>query len=267
MSAAFLSAPLLPHHRRTQHSHRHKLPKCATVAPPPANYKQLLEEAIASTRHAMSCGQSLVEIQFPPVPNMATAALNELLDANRAFAREFIRPFTPTRAPDSINIVFGDAGEARLARRVYGDQTPFRIRCMPPEKPPYARDDALVVVVQPGFNVSEWIQMENLQDCACLICINGDLDKVRGSYYPRLFYPGLYRVKTRFLVRFEPAYYIKQFSNGGTLMKRFDEPWSLFYKAVDAPDLAVLWSGEMRPDFVMIERLLAEQRVKDRLAS
>jgi hypothetical protein len=35
-----------------------------------------------------------------------------------------------------------------------------------------------------------------------IVFINGDSDKVRGGYYPRLFYPGLWAVKQRFLSRF-----------------------------------------------------------------
>jgi hypothetical protein len=33
----------------------------------------------------------------------------------------------------------------------------------------------------------------------CMVVLNGGLDKVRGGYYPRLFYPGLHAAKDKFL--------------------------------------------------------------------
>lgn len=200
-----------------------------------------------------------MEIQFPAVPNMATAALNELLDANRAYARDLVRSFVPRTPREKLHVVFPDVEEARLAVRAYGDVN-FTVRALPKQRPLYVREGGVAIVVQPGFNVSEWMEIENLEGMP-IITVNADLDKVRSSYYPRLFYPGLYKVKERFLSRFEEAYYIKMFANGGTLMRRFPDGWRLFYAALDG--LKEVWSGQSRPEPRMVERLLAECRRKE----
>lgn len=57
-----------------------------------------------------------------------------------------------------------------------------------------------------------------------MIVINGNLDRVRSSYYPRIFYPGLYEAKERFIKYFEPAYYIKPLP-GGYIFRVWPEPW------------------------------------------
>jgi Domain of unknown function (DUF1995) len=159
----------------------------------PSDYDVVRQEAVSATRSALEAGVPLIELQFPPIANMATAALNQLLDENRAFTREFLRPFTPQYKRERINIVFPDSKEARLAQKTWGD-VPFTIQSIPKNKehgaPSYVRsaaepgaigeDRGLMIVVNPGFNVSEWINMEVLQGGDPIILINGDLDKVRG---------------------------------------------------------------------------------------
>lgn len=56
------------------------------------------------------------------------------------------------------------------------------------------------------------------------IVVNGNLDRVRGGYYPRIFYPGLYNCKEKYLRFFEPIFYLKPVQ-GGLLFRRFPEPW------------------------------------------
>lgn len=264
-SPSFALAPLprpsLPQRRRLPSSLRQRrAPRCATALP--ATYVQLRAQCTASVQAALSAGEPLVEVQFPAVPNMATAALNELLDANRAFVREFLLAFTPRYPRGAVVAVFPDVAEARLAAKAYGE-VPFSVGAIPTDgrRPGYVDGDGVVAVVNPGFNVAEWINMETLAGGKALVAVNADLDKVRGGYYPRVFYPGLYKAKTRFLSRFQAAYYVKQFSNGGTLMRAFPEPWTLFYAGGGTSE--VLWSGDERPDFVDVERMLAKRRMED----
>lgn len=221
--------------------------------------------ATESALAAVSAGEKLIEISFPPVSNMATAALNELLDSNRSYARDFLFACRPRFPPSTLHAVFPDAAEARLAARYYGPDRPFFISALPGKERPAFTDDnppGLIVVVSPGFNVSEWIAMEKLEGSLPVIAINADLDKVRGGYYPRLFYPGLHAVKDRFLSRFCETYYLKMFSNGGTLLRRYPDIWRLFYRSRSGEVMEV-WSGEQRPEFKDVERLLVETREKD----
>lgn len=64
--------------------------------------------AAAVVKKAIDQHVTLIEVQFPPVQNMATAALNQLLDANRDITREFVRDFVPTLPSQRLNIVFPD---------------------------------------------------------------------------------------------------------------------------------------------------------------
>lgn len=260
---------------------RDRRPTRAAADPPstprlPSDYAALREQAVSSVRTALADGVTLCEVQFPPVANMATAALNQIQDANRAFARDFITPFIAELGVGAVEVVMPDAAEARLAKKLWGDETAFGIRAIPkPGSDSFVRSQAskspddpkkLVVCVNPGFNVSEWIDMESLEGLDPVILINGDLDKVRGGYYPRIFYPGLHAVKDRFLSRFEPVYYVKQFSNGGTLFRAYPSQWLLFYTPVEAGTSKLVRSFESRPEFRLVEDLLRNERTADRLA-
>ncbi|CAM9991962.1 unnamed protein product, partial [Choristocarpus tenellus] len=50
--------------------------------------------------------------------------------------------------------------------------------------------------------------------------------KVRGGYYPRIFYPGLHQAKERFLGNFETAYYLKALP-GGWLFRKQPDDWQV----------------------------------------
>lgn len=234
-------------------------PRCATSLP--SNYDQLREQATGAVQSALASKLPFLEVQFPAVRNMATAALNELLDANRDFTRSFLLSFTPRYAANSVIAVFPDVAEARLATKVYGE-VPFGVTAIPKKSvPDYMKGEGVAAVVNPGFNVDEWINMEKLRGDKAVVTINADLDKVRGGYYPRLFYPRLWNVKTRFLSKFVAVYYIKMFSNGGTLFRCFPDNWKMFYNGKEG--MKVLWEGEERPRFVEMEKLLAERRRRD----
>lgn len=234
----------------------------------PKTFESLHAATIASMNAALSSKVPLIEIQFPPVANMATAALNQTLDANRSFARQLMRAFQGRIAPGSTHILFPDKGEATLARKVWGD-VPFSVRSLPDKRPDYIERDAkrggIIVVVNPGFNVDEWIKMQNLRGALPIVSVNADFDKLRGGYYPKIFYPGLHKAYDAFLNEFESVYYVKQFSNGGTLLRAYPEKWLLYYDSLNG-EREVLWSGDDRPAFREVERMLRERRTKDLVA-
>lgn len=79
--------------------------------------------------------------------------------------------------------------------------------------------------------------------CAHLICIisvpphpranrdywynnDNNNNKLRGGYYPRIFFPGLYNAKERFLKKFETVYYLKALP-GGWIFRRAPEDWQV----------------------------------------
>lgn len=238
---------------------------CQTPLPP--SFDAMRQQATDAALAAVSAGHNLIELSFPAVPRIATAALNQLLDANRAYAKQFLFACRPRLTTANLYAVFQEPAEARLAAKAYGPDMPFDI-CSLPKKdtqiPSFvsSKSDGLIVVVQPGFNVDEWIAMERLEGSLPIVAINPDLDKVRGSYYPRLFYPNLHKVKDRFLSRFVEAYYLKPLSNGGTLYRCYPGEWKLFYSRRDGSTSEVA-SYTQRPSFRTVEQLLTKYRQEE----
>lgn len=119
--------------------------------------------------------------------------------------------------------------------------------------------------VNPGFNVSEWFSMQSLSS-KFIVSLNGDLDRIRSGYYPRIFYPKLFKTRTEFLVNFQEVFYLKPLADGGMLFREYPNNWTLYYKPLNAPKSVVLWQGETRPQFKDIQSLLKNARIKDQLA-
>lgn len=232
-------------------------------------------QAIDAALIALEKNETLIELQFPAVSNMATAALNQLLDANRSFTKQLLFACRPRFPSSDLHAIFQDKGETKLAMKTFGKDMPFSISSLPRDDksiPAFVQGNGqgngqgIMVVVQPGFNVDEWISMERLQGPLPIVTVNADLDKVRSNYYPRLFYPGLHAAKNRFLSKFGEVYYLKPFSNGGTLFKRYPDIWRLFYTQRSGETVQV-WSGDTRPPFVQVEKQLSQCRQDDLLSS
>lgn len=231
----------------------------------PKTFEQMQAQATDNGIAGLRQGEPLIEINFPSVPNIATAALNQLLDANRVYVRRFVQACATrlSSSYDEYYIIFPDKGEMNLARKSYrGEVKNVCTFSNAPDMIP-SGGNGVIVVVQPGFNVDEYIDMESLEQFNMpIVSINGDLDKIRSdSYYPKWFYPKLHKVRTRFLTRFKETYYIKFLSNNGTLIKLYDRPWTLFYKT------GIIWQDADRPQFKMVEKLLSQAKQDDLLSS
>lgn len=208
-----------------------KLPKLppSVGAPLDAFYDEVRKQATEAAQAALKQGVEQLEIEFPISPGRIDVSLGEFLDDSRTWTREFIRPFTP-KGP-KLWVVFPDGKEATLAGQKWGGGN-FRIMSLkgaidlPKDEP-----CELQVVVTPGFNIEEFIQIEKVRrPNVPMIVVNGNLDRVRGGYYPRLFYPNLYNVKERMLKFFEPVYYLKA-AQGGFIYRKYPEDW----QQVDIP--------------------------------
>ncbi|KAG5183547.1 hypothetical protein JKP88DRAFT_277561 [Tribonema minus] len=115
--------------------------------------------------------------------------------------------------------VFAEPGEAKLAAKAFtggaSGSLPFWVTSIEEALRKGAASNGgrdLQLVVQPGFNIDEWIQWDTLYAAGAkarqaagaagqpsMVVLNGSLDKVRGGYYPKLFYPGLHAAKDRFI--------------------------------------------------------------------
>ncbi|GAB5030752.1 Hypothetical protein NocV09_00400290 [Nannochloropsis oceanica] len=179
--------------------------------------------AIDAVQAGLRDGLEQLEIEFPISPGRIDVSLGEFLDDSREWTREFVRPFTPKGS--KLWVIFPDGKEATLANERWGGVN-FRIMGIESAmKMPKEEVCELQVVVTPGFNVQEYINMEKIQRPGVpMVVVNGNLDRIRGGYYPRLFYPGLYNVKERMLKFFEPVFYLKP-AQGGFIYRRYPEEW------------------------------------------
>jgi len=210
-------------------------------------YPSLIKQCVEAAQSALKGGVRLMELEFPPVKGKLDVSLGETLDANRGFAREITRSFS-SQYGKALWLIFPDAQEAELARKVYG-QTTFRVTDIKDAAISRASDNEckLQIVVNPGFNIDEWINLEKVDKGCPMIVLNGGFDKLRGGYYPRLFYPGLYSVKERYLQKFEPIYYLKPLA-GGWIFRKYPEDWQLLFEAKGTKPITIE-SFETRPEF------------------
>lgn len=79
----------------------------------------------------------------------------------------------------------------------------------------------LAFFIQPGNGgpVEDWINCEKIYEgddsTTHYVMINGALDKVRGGYYPAIFFPKLAKTVDRFYKKFESVFYLKPITQNG----------------------------------------------------
>ena len=96
------------------------------------------------------------------------------------------------------------------------------------------------LIIQPGNGgpVEDWVnceKMHNEQKDTSLVIVNGALDKVRGGFYPAIFFPKLAASVDRFYNKFESVFYLKPFSDKGVygwLYRVYPEPWQVVWENV-----------------------------------
>ena len=81
-----------------------------------------------------------------------------------------------------------------------------------------------------------------------LVIFNGELDKLRGGYYPRFVYPKLALVSRDFVPQVEAAYYVHNFKGArpAALFREYPGPWQLYKRARDG-SVALARELEARP--------------------
>ena len=78
----------------------------------------------------------------------------------------------------------------------------------------------IAFVIQPGNGgpVEDWVNCEKIHLASpdtSMVIINGALDKVRGGYYPAIFFPKLAATVDRFFKTFESVFYLKPITDKG----------------------------------------------------
>ncbi|KAF5827075.1 hypothetical protein DUNSADRAFT_1385 [Dunaliella salina] len=122
--------------------------------------------------------------------------------------------------------------------------------------------DELFVIAYPHFNPREEMGavFELYQQVAQprgmpIIIFNGELDRLRGGYYPSLFFPELARLTNDFLPKFETAYYIHNFkgTKPGVLFRAYPGPWCVFRRnPQDSSDLRLIYTSDTAPSLKQV---------------
>eukprot|EP00566_Odontella_aurita_P000603 CAMPEP_0113555128 /NCGR_PEP_ID=MMETSP0015_2-20120614/16542_1 /TAXON_ID=2838 /ORGANISM="Odontella" /LENGTH=373 /DNA_ID=CAMNT_0000456365 /DNA_START=109 /DNA_END=1233 /DNA_ORIENTATION=+ /assembly_acc=CAM_ASM_000160 len=123
---------------------------------------------------------------------------------------------------------------------------------------------ALSLVIQPGNGgpVEDWVNLEKVHlssSASKMVIVNGALDKVRGGYYPGVFFPKLAATVDRFYKKFESVFYLKPISDKGVygwLYRVYPEPWQVVLQTV-AEDKrgqmviqdSVVYTSDERPSY------------------
>ena len=167
-----------------------------------------LRLALDGCKNALKDQQNLLEIEFPALLKN-DISVSETLNANRRFVRKFCDSFK--EYGKDLWVIFPDQGEASLARKdpSWGESLPFTLSSISGAMlAPADAQPKLIIAVNPGFNIDEWIDLPKIQREGCpMIVINGNLDRLRNGYYPQFIYPGLAKVTKGFYVKFAQVIY------------------------------------------------------------
>jgi len=118
----------------------------------------------------------------------------------------------------------------------------------------------LLLVIQPGNGgpVEDWVNCEKIMATTAhentpMVIINGALDKVKGGFYPAIFFPKLAATVDRFYKKFETVFYLKPFSDKGVygwLYREYPQPWQVYYENVKQGK-----DGNAEVEYVMVDAL------------
>lgn len=147
---------------------------------------RILSLAIENTKKCLEESNSLIEIEFPP-SRKSDVSVSETLAKNRIFTRGFVRSWSSSLGK-RLWVLFPDNKEANLAKQDtswgLNDKLPFTVTSIESVvKMSEAEMDVeslpqLIIAVNPGFNVEEWIQLSKIKFSAPTVVINGNLDRV-----------------------------------------------------------------------------------------
>jgi Domain of unknown function (DUF1995) len=208
-------------------------------APPPASFYQAIQQSAAATAAAIADGETLLEIEFPPLPTaqLESSAVGAytVIDANIQLAVDFARSFAT--AGKRVVIAFPDLIEKdRAVEQNDENEEPvegirfaairdqrkgniFEMIWTKPEVEIAARDDDDMFVVI-GASAQELPDVEKLVETAGdrpVVLFNLKLDVSRGD----LGLPAFPRkaLHWRFLSRVLPVYYLRTRTYSRTLLQ------------------------------------------------
>ncbi|WIA14511.1 hypothetical protein OEZ85_003030 [Tetradesmus obliquus] len=262
----------------------------ATLLEFPSEYDTAIRQAQLATKAALADGLKLLEVEFPVSGLAASQGdgdgqteMNECMAYLRKFMNGFADQAQATRVffPDNVELAIARSGQTsdpsagrRAMDATFGSDCDFRMGYLTKQSAAWAvlgmnfgntfqpsdlvkPDDAMFVVAYPSFNPREELSAtRQLWDAAAapadrpLIIFNGELDRLRGGYYPGLFFPELAKLTAEFLPKVEAAYYIHNFkgTRPGVLFRAYPGPWQVLRRSPIDPDATqCVWSSDTRP--------------------
>jgi hypothetical protein len=221
-------------------------------------FNSIVQQSSTSVRNCIQDKASLIEIAFPE-SRKSDISVTESLTINRDYTFELLKSFS--NYGNDVWVLFPDRKESFLASETKsGKAASFRLTSIDAVLGAYTsasttypssfsikevKPPKLLVAVNPGFNVEEWIKLQKIYtqlntfypsaDITYLV-INGNLDRLRNGYYPAIFYPELNKISQSFYKKFIPAYLLRPVAIGGDrlatwLVKSYpNENWQLLVK-------------------------------------
>jgi Domain of unknown function (DUF1995) len=194
----------------------------------------ILRKSVESCKLCIEEGSKLIELEFP-ANRKNDLSLGETLDTNRQFTRQFVEAFASYGK--DLWILFPDKKECFLAREKWGKEELFftmtSIEALLEKNAPSIPQ--LMVIINPGFSVDEWINIPKLDRGVPMIIINGNLDRLRNGYYPWFIYPALTKVTKEFYSKAVQAVFLSPIAVGGSrlgawLTRIYPGQWEVLVK-------------------------------------
>jgi len=218
----------------------------------------VIKQSTDSTKAAISSGIKLIELAFPE-NRKNDISVSESLDTNRQFVKEFAKNFNSYGK--NLWIIFPDRKESFLAMKSWGDSLSFTVLGLESFtiENILTKSPKCIIVMNPGFNVEEWITIAKVYESSIsimnevpLIMINGNLDRLRNGYYPSLFYPQLKAVTDSFYRKFISVYFLSPIAVSGDrlgawLVKTYNNPWQILVKSKAGYESIAQYDREPKP--------------------
>lgn len=264
----------------------------------PASYDQAVRQAQEAVKAALADGLKLIEVEFPTSGLDSVSGDGEgqnEMNLSMDYIRRFLSAFRDKQ--EAVRVFFPDSQEVAIAQSGQtADPNAGRVEMEPKfegvkygmgyltkQNPVWAAlgvnleqftpsqlvkdSDEIFLVAYPHFNPREELSaVEKLyQESAReqgrpIIIFNGELDRIRGGYYPGLFFPGLAKLAREFIPRFEAVYYIHNFkgSRPGALYRSYPGPWQVLRRGANDPEeLTLLRECDSMPTLREVAEMLA----------
>ncbi|QDZ23195.1 DUF1995 domain-containing protein [Chloropicon primus] len=229
----------------------------------PRTYEQALAQAHGAVRDALKDGEKLIEVEFPPLSLGAVCGDGEgsvEMDANLGHVLELSAMLVKESKQKNLKVLLPEEKEeeellslkeAQYPNASFGTgfltnpsllgdvgldlfQKPIT-ECIDPE-------DSLFLAAYPSFSVNEMLAVEELhveEPGTPIVVVNGELDRFRSGYYPKLFYKKVAAMSSSFIPGFVGAFYLHNFKGRkpGSLFRRYPGPWQVFRRDADTTEV------------------------------